>query len=1089
MAVREDVAKTIVLIDGKQGLNELGKLELQKNDNIRALKGMKKGTDEYVKASKQLKQTEKLIDAQREKLGLAGMTYQQLIRYQRDLRRQMNNTTTKGTKEYERLRKKFLEVNDAVTEQRKALKGTSNTWRDIKKLVLGGGILGLMLKAIFLVNQALRKMWDEVKAISEAWADVRKNTELTRFQILGLTNDLRKIDTKTALKGLIALAAQAGKLGLKSRKDLAAFVKEADKIGVALGDDLGDDVEKSLRTIGKMVEIYKIGERNGLDFGESMNKLGSAINEVTTKGTNQAEFLVDYMERLGGMGRTTTLTAQQNLGYAATYDELGQSAEVAGTVTTQVINLMHKDVVTFAGIAKMQIGEFNDLLKKDTNAALIAVLEGLHGNNEGLAMMTKKLDGVGLRGTRAIGVLAALSSSTDKLRERQAQANKAFQEGTSINNEFQAKMESIPASLARISNAISNAFVGSKFVSGLERTFKSIADFFQTIDNQESKAKDQFVEFKKMQLAIFDVNTATEERIKLIKELQGDYPDLLGNIEAEKISNEDLALALKDVNSEMLNRIIIARQEDKIVKVQERRAELLEKITTLEFDLTAHLAKVAAERNFEIDPNKNLAEQAEALKNLLDPIKLESGYNRTQYDQIDLFLRSINSRNKQLKKSEEELTEVLSQKDFILKKLNITQKKAIDLSAGNAKPDPPSVIVTAAEIEAQVKESLSALENGEQRLIDQLRQQYLERELTEDEFNQALARLQHSTLLAKEVAMSQHLTRIKDLEFSDAGEKQELTRELADQERDLQAEIHESEYQLALAEMQRQIALVQKSRDETERLEKEITTMLRKELAERYKAKMKYRKDMAKSDEKEIQAWHKNRKAKEKNDKAIADAERLKAEAVIESAHQSGAAAVENAETMEEAAVAVINSIREQVKAVINLAVAEVMKSVLKSVPFPANIIAATTAGALVNGLFNKLIPPLKTKKQKKEGLFFGGDTGSGTIADGDAYGAFSNVPVHQHELVIPSFERQDPVVLNTEAYLKARNPRFRSNIDAADVPPIGMTPEQGDMLISSIQQLIAVVNAPKHPQKSYVVLREIQGAQNQEDRARGSSL
>ncbi|MEQ9307207.1 MAG: hypothetical protein RJQ14_25055 [Marinoscillum sp.] len=82
-------------MDGKQAINQLGKLEMQYNDIRRSLKGMRKDHKDYERLAGNQKKVKAEIDKVRAALGIQGMTLTQLIRYEKDLQRTRSNTTTR----------------------------------------------------------------------------------------------------------------------------------------------------------------------------------------------------------------------------------------------------------------------------------------------------------------------------------------------------------------------------------------------------------------------------------------------------------------------------------------------------------------------------------------------------------------------------------------------------------------------------------------------------------------------------------------------------------------------------------------------------------------------------------------------------------------------------------------------------------------------------------------------------------------------------------------------------------------------------------------------------------------------------------
>lgn len=105
------------------------------------------------------------------------------------------------------------------------------------------------------------------------------------------------------------------------------------------------------------------------------------------------------------------------------------------------------------------------------------------------------------------------------------------------------------------------------------------------------------------------------------------------------------------------------------------------------------------------------------------------------------------------------------------------------------------------------------------------------------------------------------------------------------------------------------------------------------------------------------------KKKQEEEEKKIA----LKKESIRRS-FEAGAAAVDEAENVEEAGKAILNSIRQQIKAVIAEAIAKSVADALVSVPFPFNIAIATAAGAAATMLFNEIVPQFSSGRYEVTG-------------------------------------------------------------------------------------------------------------------------
>lgn len=306
-------------------------------------------------------------------------------------------------------------------------------------------------------------LWDKTEQAREAWleydealVDAMKTTGLSRDEIEQLSSELRKFDTRTAQNELLSLARVGGKLGLSGKEDLLEFVSAADKINVALKEDLGGDAEAAIGQIGKLVDIFQLKGQMGLE--RAMLSVGSAINELGAASTANEGYIVNFTNRLAGIAPNASISIDKILGLASTLDANAQAAETAATAIGQTITAMFKKTETFAQIAKMPFEEFRDLLETDVNAALIKVLEGMKGD-QGLFDIVDAMGEMHLNGQRATTVLGALANNVEMLKEQQSLANEAFMEGTSLTNEFNTKNESATAIQEKLKKRIAETSV------------------------------------------------------------------------------------------------------------------------------------------------------------------------------------------------------------------------------------------------------------------------------------------------------------------------------------------------------------------------------------------------------------------------------------------------------------------------------------------------------------------------------------------------------------------------------------------------------------------------------------------------------
>lgn len=346
--------------------------------------------------------------------------------------------------------KRFREL---ATQAQNTQNALSKGWDNLGKLsVATNNIVQLYSRFSGQIEQA-KQSWLQY---DEALVDAMKTTGLSREEIEELSAELKKFDTRTAQNELLSLARVGGKLGISGKEDLLEFVSAADKINVALKEDLGGDAEAAIGQIGKLVDIFQLKGQMGLE--KAMLSVGSAINELGAASTANEGYIVNFTNRLAGIAPNAKISIDKILGLASTLDANAQAAETAATAIGQTITAMFRKTETFAQIAKMPFEEFRDLLNNDVNAALVKVLEGMKGD-QGLFDIVDAMDEMHLNGQRATTVLGALANNVDMLKTQQQLANEAFQEGTSLTNEFNTKNESATAIQEKLKKRITETSV------------------------------------------------------------------------------------------------------------------------------------------------------------------------------------------------------------------------------------------------------------------------------------------------------------------------------------------------------------------------------------------------------------------------------------------------------------------------------------------------------------------------------------------------------------------------------------------------------------------------------------------------------
>lgn len=415
---------------------EMAKLRAEGKENSAEYKAQKENLDKLNAA----------LAVQRIEAGKTALSYSELRKAAASLKRQMDNATP-GTEKWKALRADYLltrqrmrEVEVQARETRFSLSKMADGVN--RYAAMGAGVVG----ALTGVALTARKCVDEYAEMEEAEAQVIKYTGMTRDEVKGLNEEFKEMDTRTAREKLNALAGDAGRLGITGKKDVLEFVDAADKINVALGEDLGDDAVKN---IGKLAQMF--GEDQKLGLRGAMLATGSAINEVAQNSSAAEAYLVGFTARVAGAANQAKVSQGDILGYASVLDQNMQQQEMAATAFQTLMMKMYQEPAKFAKIAGQSVEDFTSLIKKDANEAILQFLDTLNkkGGLDQLAPMFKEM---GLDGVRASGVISTMAGKIDDIRKAQRLANDAYRDGTSIIKEVNVQNNTVQAGLDKAKN-------------------------------------------------------------------------------------------------------------------------------------------------------------------------------------------------------------------------------------------------------------------------------------------------------------------------------------------------------------------------------------------------------------------------------------------------------------------------------------------------------------------------------------------------------------------------------------------------------------------------------------------------------------
>lgn len=348
----------------------------------------------------------------------------------------------RGTEEFRQMTKKAKELKTQL-ESVRAEGAAQESWinRLADKFNRMQTLAFSLIASLTGLTITMRKSTQDFLDMDSAMANVTKYTGQTMEEVKEMNRSFQKMDTRTSREELNGLAAAAGRLGITSEAAIKDFVDGSDKIRVALGDDLG---ENAVDQIGKLAQMF--GEDKTRGLRGAMLATGSAVNELAQNSSASAAYMVDFTAQLSGVAIQAGITQSEMLGLASALDQNQQEAATSATVFSQLITKMFQEPARFAKIAGLEVKEFSRIMKEDANTGLIKFLESMRSKG-GFDAMAPLFQEMKLDGTRAVGVLSSVASHLDQVRQAQALAFQAYEDGTSVINEFNVQNNTEQAQL------------------------------------------------------------------------------------------------------------------------------------------------------------------------------------------------------------------------------------------------------------------------------------------------------------------------------------------------------------------------------------------------------------------------------------------------------------------------------------------------------------------------------------------------------------------------------------------------------------------------------------------------------------------
>lgn len=395
----------------------------------------------------------------RSKQGKASLD--ELRRAYKQLEEELNQVNT-TSKEFADKQKSMKELKKNIDEVTGAAHKQGGAWHTaLKNLTAYVGLFSVFNHIKDLVTGAIKKNFE----YSGSLTDIRKVSGLTMEQVKQLSTELAKIDTRTSVDGLAQLAYQGAKLGMGKYgvEGMAQFVRAADQINVAIGEEMG---EEALPALSKMVEVMGLIPKMGIE--KAMEATGSAMFKLSSTSTSTSNDIVEFSKRLTGVARTAGITTDQLLALGSASSSMMLMPEVASTAMGKFIVALQKN----HNLIAKELGIPDETIKNlyasgHAMDAIVLVLEKMRdkGNMNALGGIFKDL---GSDGQRLVTAMVTMSKNVDILKDHLYESEEAFREATAVGKEYSMQQLSAIGILERANNLWEKAFVNPDGVDAVK---------------------------------------------------------------------------------------------------------------------------------------------------------------------------------------------------------------------------------------------------------------------------------------------------------------------------------------------------------------------------------------------------------------------------------------------------------------------------------------------------------------------------------------------------------------------------------------------------------------------------------------------
>jgi len=571
-----------------------------------------------------------------------------------------------GINDIKTLNTEIDKLNNKFDDLKKGGNDTTNTTKGfgvgIASLAKGAAAATTALVAFGkiskIVTQQIKQGVEVFKGYEFEMAKVRAITGASDKEFRKLDKTAQQLGRSTffTAQQVAALQLNFSKLGFTS-----AEVLKVQEAALTAATATGEDLARTATVIGSTVRGF------GLDASEGARVADVMAASFTSSALTLEKFQTS-MTKVSPVAKLLGMDLEETTAVMGVLTDAGIEASIAGTSLRNIF---------------LKLGDPSSDLAKSigftVNSGEDMVREFRRMRDEGINVekMLKVVD------VRQVAAISTMIEHIDKIEEQTEAFRNSTGAAKSMADIIQASLQ---GSILRFQSALDGLRIVlfEKVAPALTSTINALAKFFNIIAKGAETPMSEMLEQDRLKLREYEIelkssNTSQEDRVKIIKELKRLYPDYLKDLDAEKATNVELTTALKNVNDQLANKILLQRENEKIAEQAEDEADRLANVIEKERVLKGLMADLVDKQGFVIKENVSLIEQGEDIIAQLDKSYKERniGGRPQEIRDVEDAVYFLEGAEKKLNEEVEKGIKLTEQRNQLMERLGIEPEEVI----------------------------------------------------------------------------------------------------------------------------------------------------------------------------------------------------------------------------------------------------------------------------------------------------------------------------------------------------------------------------------------------------------------------------